>query len=83
MPSLIDVKPIGAFIEYTLKPLLDDSREVLELLEANGFTKEDVSKVVWLFVLERMIGLVNSIFVTGIICFTIFRILSHSQITHL
>ena len=40
----IDPKPVGAFIEYTLKPLIDDSRELIELLEKHNIVGRDVIK---------------------------------------
>ena len=71
-----NLKPIAVFIEYTLKPLIDDSRELLELLEKNGIKASDISSTaVKLFLFERIITFIMTIIVTGAICYTAFNIL--------
>lgn len=81
MPLSIDPKPVGAFIEYTLKPLLDDSRELIELLEKHKITGGDVLKrAAKLYVFSAVVNFLTSIIVTGIICYTAYSILSDSLI---
>lgn len=71
MPSLIDVKPIGAFIEYTLKPLIDYSHELLERLEVHGLSGKYILKhAVILYIVDKVFTFLTSITVTGLICYT-------------
>lgn len=79
MLSLIDPKPFGAFIEYTLKPILDEVREILELCDKDY---KSLSKAFYLstglFIFERLLSFTTTILVTLIVCLTVYRILSHS-----
>ena len=71
-----DPKPIGAFIEYTLKPLIDDSRELIELLEKHKLVGRDVlEKAIKLYIFHSVVNFLTSIIVTGLICYTALRIL--------
>ena len=67
----LDPKPIGAFIEYTLKPLIDDSRELLDLMKDHdlklGWTIEQAMKLYIIDVVARSIVTLLS---TGMICLT-------------
>jgi hypothetical protein len=74
--SLIDPKPAAAFIEYTLKPIIEDARDLIDLMEKNGMKASDISDFTWkLFIFDRLIAGVTSIIVTGFICYTALRIL--------
>ena len=82
MLSLLDPKPIGAFIEYTLKPILDEVKEVLEL--ASGDTrslKHAFYLSVALFVFDKILTSITTLAVTGVLCWTALRILSGSPLT--
>lgn len=71
-----DPKPIGAFIEYTLKPLIDDSRELIELLEKHNIVgREVVYSAMKLYVFHSVMNFITSITVTLLLCFTALRIL--------
>ena len=77
----IDPKPIGAFIEYTLKPLIEDSRELIDLLEKHGLATGDIiKKAGWLYIFHSIMNFLTSVTVTGIICYTTFRLLSFHPI---
>ena len=79
MPSLIDPKPFGAFIEYTLKPILDEVREILELCDKDYKSlKHAFYMSAVLFIVERLLSFATTILVTLILCWTVLRILSHS-----
>jgi len=73
-------KPIAAFIEYTLKPIIEDSHELLTMMKEQGYSREDLQGVAGLFVFQVAMDFLKSIVVTGIICLTLYFILSHSQI---
>lgn len=76
---MIDVKPFGAIVEYVLKPILDDMREVIELMERNSIPAKDMANLAWkLFIFDKLVTLVNTVIVTGLICWTLLHILSHS-----
>ena len=78
LPFSVDPKPAAAFIEYTVKPLLDDARELLVLLQEQGLTIKQLKVAVALFVLDRLLSFAGSIIVTSLICYTAFSIL-HSR----
>ncbi len=67
----IDPKPLGAFIEYTLKPLLDDARELIELLEKHGITIRDILPyAIRIYLIDSMLRLITTLVATGLICWT-------------
>lgn len=68
---LLNPKPIGAFIEYTLKPLLDDARELIIALDEKGFKKEDIQWAFWLFAVQIIFDFAKTLLVTGMICLTL------------
>ena len=72
----IDPKPIGAFIEYTLKPLIDDSRELIDVLESHNIKLGDVLRYAFrIYIFDSVMRLVTSVVVTGLICYTALRFL--------
>ena len=76
----IDPKPLGAFIEYTLKPLSEDMRDILEYMEKHGINIEDFyPKVMYLFIFERVMTFFTATVVTSILSGTILWVLSHSH----
>lgn len=77
MQFSIDPKPAAAFAEYTLKPLLDDARELLVLLEERGLKLSDMKTAVRLFIFDRVLAFLTSILVTGMICLTALAILRY------
>ncbi len=80
MLSLIDPKPFGAFIEYTLKPILDEVREILELSnrDTKSLTKAFHLSVV-IFIFDKIVSSLTSLLITGAICWTLLHILSNSH----
>ena len=76
----LDPKPFGAFIEYTLMPLMEECRDVLDILEKKGIdTKEIMSGAFKLYIVDKIVSLLTNIGVTGIICWTTYLILSNYQ----
>jgi hypothetical protein len=71
-------KPVAAFIEYTLKPLLDDAYELVLLMEDKGFRKADLALAFWLFIAQIVFDFAKTLLVTGMICLTILRCLHTS-----
>lgn len=67
----LNVNPIGAFIEYTVKPLIDYSHELLDLLDKHGLKGRDiVQHAVRIYILDMVVRSVTSLLVTGMICYT-------------
>ena len=82
MPSLIDPKPFGAFIEYTVKPILEEIRDIFELCDNDYKALKDCMFLAfWIFIFERLLTFATTILVTIIVCLTVYRILSHSPLT--
>lgn len=73
--QFLNPKPIGAFIEYTLKPLLDDARELIIALDEKGFKKDDIKWAFWLFMVQIVFDFVKAVLITGMICYTLSLIL--------
>lgn len=46
MPSLNDIKPLGAFIENTIRPLIAEAGDILYEFQKQGFnlTEENLTK---------------------------------------
>ena len=79
MQFSVDPKPAAAFVEYTLKPLIDNARELLVLLQEHGMKASDIQAAIRLFVFDRVLAFLTSILVTGMICFTALAILRFHQ----
>ena len=76
----IDPKPIGAFVEYTLKPLIEDSRDLLDLLEKHNLKVGDViERAFRIYVFDAIIRLVINLSVVGMICYTVLRCLNTTR----
>lgn len=76
MQFSIDPNPIGAFIEYTLKPLIDYSRELLDELDKHGLKGKDIINYAFrLYILDIVVRVITSFGITGLICYTALRCL--------
>ena len=70
---MIDPKPIGAFIEYTIKPLIDDSIELLNKLQGCDIKPKDVFRHAWrLYIFDSVSRGVVTLLATGMICLTVY-----------
>jgi len=78
--NLDPAKPVAAFIEYTLKPVLEDMIELIELMDAKGYKRADLETACRLFIFQVVMDFIKSIVVTGLVCWTLYLILSNSQI---
>ena len=73
-----DVKPFGALIEYTLKPVLDDIKETLDKMEEHKIpARKMVPMMVRLYMFDRITNAIVTLLVTGAICATTLKLLSH------
>jgi len=76
----IDPKALGAFVEYTLKPIIEDARDLIEMCEGKPNINQLVDRAYRIFVWQQIGYAITSIVVTGMICSTAYLILSSSQI---
>ena len=73
---MIDPKPLGAFIEYSLRPAIEDTVEVLNRMESLGLNPKDALRSVWkLYLFDKITSMVTQFIVTGALCFTILNCL--------
>ena len=73
----IDPKPIGAFVEYTLKPILDELNEVLDKLVKLQVSRQDLKDmVIWMYLWDKITYAVVNLTCTSILCYTIYLLLS-------
>lgn len=76
--NLDPIKPIGAFVENTLRPLLDEMHWFFEACEKRGvpITEENVKSVLEYIARAHMrtcvVNLLQNMVVTLIICLTFF-----------
>lgn len=69
----IDPKPIGAFIEYTIKPLIDQSHELLDLMVKHDIKLGDViEKSMKLYIIDVIARTLTTLLATGMICLTVY-----------
>ena len=70
------LKPYGAFLEYTVKPLIDDCRELLAVAEKQGVPLKDIKRsALILYIFHEVMSLCITFGVTFAICFTALRIM--------
>lgn len=76
----LDVKPIGAFIEYTLKPLIDYSHELLDLFDKHGLKGRDLARYAFkIYIVDMVVRSLTSLLVTGMICYTAYLCLATAK----
>lgn len=78
--KMLDLKPYGAFIENTLRPMIEEAQTLLSDLHGYGlyFCKEDIEKIIK-NVAARHVQVVilqclTNVIITGIICWTAWTI---------
>ena len=73
----MDPRPMAAFVEYTLKPLVEDAKDLLvDFKEAGVDLKEMKDFLIKLYFFEKTMTLLTNVAVTGLICLTIWYFLS-------
>ena len=77
---ITDLKPIGAFIENTIRPLIDEMKWFLNELEHKGIriTESNISKVINClgntYIKVTIIKLFQYLIITGMVCFSVLKI---------
>lgn len=70
------LKPYGAFLEYTVKPLIDDFRELLAISEKQGIPLKELKEAaIFLYILRTITDVCISFGVTFAICYTALEIM--------
>ena len=77
---MLDIKPYGAFIENTIRPLLEEVRQLLDIAKSNGLdlTERNIARVVkstgqW-YLLNSLLESFRNILITMIVCYTAWMI---------
>ena len=78
----VDAKALGAFVEYTLKPIIEDTRDLIDMCEGKPNINQLVDRAYRIFMWQQIGYALTSIIVTGIICLTAYFILSPSLNIH-
>ena len=79
---MLDLKPYGAFIENTIRPLLEEFKWLLLELEKKGLKISEqslgqiIKQVAKLHMKSLMISLMRDVTVTLIIAFVVWQVLS-------
>jgi hypothetical protein len=72
-----DLKPIAAFSEYTIRPIVEELRYLTDVLQKNGIKVDKklfrtLSKHYFIYL---AVNFVQTVIVTLIICFTAWKVL--------
>ena len=74
---MMDLKPYGAFVENTIRPMIEEAHTLLSELRGYGlyFCKEDVFKLINIIANKHLkaviIQSISNIIITGFICWTL------------
>lgn len=71
----VDAKALGAFVEYTLKPIIEESNDLLDRCEGKLEINPLIDRAVRIFYWQQITYAITSVLVTGMICLTAFLIL--------
>ncbi len=72
---------MASFLEYTLRPIIEDTNELLERMQLHRIpTEEIIRHAVKLYMIDKLLELLKAISVTGMICSTLYLILSSSHL---
>jgi len=76
----LDPKPIGAFIEYTLKPLIDYSRELIDVLDRHEIKLGNTLQYAFrLYIVDIITRSLVTLISVAMICYTVWNCL-HTRV---
>ena len=78
----IDAKALGVFVEYTLKPIIEDARDLIEMCDGKPNINHLIDRAYKIFMWQQIGYALTSILVTGMICLTAYLILSNYHPTN-
>lgn len=73
-------KPIGAFLEYTIRPLLDEFKWLLEELKTRGIEinesniRHTFNSLINAYFKIVIVKAIQYVLIAGVICFTLWKI---------
>ena len=70
MKLSVDAKALGVFVEYTLKPIIEDARDLIEMCEGKPNINLLIDRAYKIFMWQQVGYALTSIVVTGMICIT-------------
>lgn len=79
MKLSVDAKALGVFVEYTLKPIIEDARDLIEMCEGKPNINFLIDRAYKIFMWQQICYALTSVIVTGMICLTAFYCLSIRQ----
>ena len=71
----LDAKALGVFVEYTLKPIIEDANTLLDRCDGKLDINSLLHKTYRIFLIQQVCYALTSIIVTGLICWTAFSLL--------
>lgn len=81
---MIDLKPYGAFIEHTIRPLFEESETFVKLVKDYGITIDDfralMKKVAVLHTFSIVIDMIKTVTCTAIVGFVAWKISASSSL---
>ena len=78
--KMLDLKPYGAFIEHTLRPMIEEAKSLLSDLYGYGIhlDKDDIARVTKLIASKHIkvviIQSITNIIICGVVCYTLWKI---------
>jgi len=74
--SMIDLKPYGAFIENSIRPLFEETNHLLDRLKLYGIEIDSklLDKLIRLSIKSKLIESLVSVFSVSIVCLTAYLI---------
>ena len=76
---MIDLKPYGAFFEYSIRPTFEELNKVLDRLEKQGFylTRENIKDTLkylsGIYLESLIINLIKTVLVALIVAYTFYK----------
>ena len=75
---MLDLKPYGAFVEHTIRPLIEESDTLLKAISKLDLKKQDVEKTIkgiaFLHVFTTVLDIIKTIICTIIVGYVILKI---------
>lgn len=75
----LDPKPFGAFIEYTLKPIIEDARDLLDRM-GGEISRDLLRSAVTVFIVDKIVNFFLTTTITVIVCYTAYCVASNSPL---
>ena len=68
-----DPKPLAIFMDYTLKPIIEDAKDLLDRMDESGLHSKDIlDGAIKLYLIDILGRLIINVLCTGMICLTVY-----------